>query len=66
MEFLVDETKKSGASVLRDRYVPSAKNGPIAEFLPACGFRKCPERDEFVLDLSTGTPGPPLIPMEAR
>jgi FkbH-like protein len=50
---LVQRARESGVEQITAQYIPTAKNGLVAQLLPRFGFVECAEEGLFVLDVST-------------
>jgi FkbH-like protein len=50
---LVKFARESGADRITARYIPTPKNGPVAQLLPQLGFAEAGQTGDFVLDVSS-------------
>lgn len=53
---LVVEAKARGIAVLEGEYLPSRKNGMVAQLYPSLGFTSTPQQNHYRLNLSSFTP----------
>jgi len=57
---LIDDARSNGDRPILAKYIPTPKNGQVADFFPRCGFRKdadnAGDSESFILEY--GNPGP--------
>lgn len=64
LNHIINKAKESGVEYIRAQFIPTAKNKPIEDFLPKCGFKK--DGDSWVYSIKSQFVIPDFLTVSAE